>query len=515
MGKDTGFLEANREKLPRRPVAERTRDYQEYDGLYPEAAIRKQASRCMDCGIPFCHTGCPLGNMIPDWNDLVYRGRWREALEVLHSTNNFPEFTGRICPAPCESECVLKQYYREEAVTIEYVEKHIADRGWQEGWIKPIPPKELTGKTVAIIGSGPAGMAAAQQLGRVGHRVTVFEKEDRIGGLLTYGIPDFKLDKLNVKRRVAQMEAEGVVFKTQVAVGTDVTLAQLRQQYDAVIIATGAQFPRVLTVPGQDLKGVHYAMEYLPQQNRVNAGDVISNAERILAQGKTVAILGGGFTGADCLGTLNRQGAKRRVHQYELFNMAPRPTPVHEEAEMDCQGEVLTYRLSGQNGHVSDLHAFKVKWEKQSDGRMLLQLVDEFRLPVEMIHLATGFLGPNPVGFEDVTYTVRGQPGKFSGTELHQLLQKNIQEEKDFWQRYQHGTAIYADELLRQPMFAMDSNKKFKTNLDNVFVAGDARRGASLVVWAIWEGRETARCVDEYLMGTTELPSSPQTISVT
>ena len=309
----------------------------------------------MDCGIPFCHMGCPLGNMIPDWNDLVYRGQWKEALAALHSTNNFPEFTGRICPAPCEDDCVLNEHYtldpdekqqKVNVVTIEEIEKHIAERGWTEGWIKPLPPEKLTGKRIAIVGSGPAGLAAAQQVRRVGHAVTVFEKDDRIGGLLVYGIPDFKLEKKIVSRRVEQLRNEGVEFRTGVDVGVDYSVKELRKSFDAILLATGAQHARKLLVEGSGLAGVHYAMHYLPQRNREVAGDSIPEEQKIESASKTAVILGGGFTAADCLGNLNRQGADPRVHQFELVDMVPRPTPVHKEANPDCRANILTESIT-------------------------------------------------------------------------------------------------------------------------------------------------------------------------
>ena len=500
MGKDTGFLEFEKENVPRRPIEERVLDYKEYDELYSESAIRQQASRCMDCGIPFCHTGCPLGNMIPDWNDLVYRGHWKEALDALHSTNNFPEFTGRICPAPCEDACVLNEYYtldlqerlkKKNAVTIEQIEKHIADRGWEEGWIQPILPEKSTGKQIAIVGSGPAGLAAAQQLRRVGHRVVVFEKDDRIGGLLAYGIPDFKLDKLNVKRRMRQMTSEGVIFKTNTHVGKDISVEELRGSYDAILLAMGAQQARKLKVPGNDLRGVYYAMEYLPQQNRSNAGDAIDPKLRISAEGKTATILGGGFTGADCLGTLNRQKAKKKVYQFELVDMVPRPTPVHEEAAMDCRAGILTEKLIGDEfGRLKALKAVRVNWKRENDSMVMEKIPgSEFVIETDILFLALGFLGPTVEGIVNdlgVLLQVRGQKELQYPQEVFKMLKQ------------------------RDLMFAIHSGDDFMTNLDGVFVAGDSRRGASLVVWAIWEGREAARCIDLYLMGSTELPSSPQ-----
>ncbi|MBF0288173.1 MAG: glutamate synthase subunit beta [SAR324 cluster bacterium] len=500
MGKETGFLEFEKVNPSRRPVAERILDYKEYEINYAEFDIRQQASRCMNCGIPFCHTGCPLGNMIPDWNDLVYRGKWKEALDILHSTNNFPEFTGRACPAPCENTCVLNDYYtldpqeksiKKNAITIEQVEKHIADRGWQEGWIKPVPPKMLTGKKVAIIGSGPAGLAAAQQLRRVGHDITVFEKDDRAGGLLNYGIPDFKLDKSLVRRRVEQITAEGVVFKTNVDVGKDITIDELLKEYDAILIATGAQHARKLKVEGNNLKGVHYAMDYLPQQNKIVAGDTIDPSVQISAANKTATILGGGFTGADCLGTITRQKGKKKVYQLELVDMVPRPTPAHEETETDCRAGILTEKLIGDTeGNVKELHGVRVNW-KQNNGNLVMEKIpgSEFTIKTDAVFLAMGFLGPQLEGLVqelNLNLSIRGQEQLVTPQDILKML-----EEKD-------------------TMFSIHTGKNFMTNRDGVFAAGDSRRGASLLVWAIWEGREAARCIDKYLMGSTELPSSPQ-----
>ena len=500
MGKDTGFIEIEKQAVPRRAVAERVRDFREYDAPFEVPDLRKQAARCMDCGIPFCHTGCPLGNMIPDWNDLVYRGHWREALDMLHSTNNFPEFTGRICPAPCEDSCVLNAYYtldeadraqKKNSVTIEQIEKHIAERGWTEGWIVPHAPSKLTGKSVAVIGSGPAGLAAAQQLRRAGHEVTVFEKDDRPGGLLVYGIPDFKLEKRHVERRVEQLRAEGVAFHTNCEVGRDLSVAKLREQFDAILLATGAQFARTLTTEGHDLQGVHYAMNYLPQRNRTVAGADIPEADRIEAAGRTAAILGGGFTAADCLGNLNRQGVNPRIHQFEIVNMQPRPTPVHEEADPDCRANILTERLMGdEQGGVQALQAVRVEW-KSADGQMTMARIpgSEFTVKVDLVLLAMGFIGPVLEGLLHelgVQIGVRGQHELRSPAEMIEQLRK------------------------RESMYSVHAGKDFMTSEPGVFVAGDAKRGASLVVWAIWEGREAARCIDEYLMGVSELPTTPQ-----
>ena len=506
MGKDTGFLEFEKESPPLRPVEERVRDFKEYETFFPAEDLQKQAGRCMDCGVPFCHMGCPLGNMIPDWNDLVYRGHWKEALASLHSTNNFPEFTGRICPAPCEDDCVLNEHYTLDAVekqqkvnvvTIEEIEKHIAERGWSEGWIKPLPPKKLTDRQIAIVGSGPAGLAAAQQLRRAGHAVTVFEKDDRIGGLLVYGIPDFKLEKNIVSRRVDQLRAEGVEFRTGVNVGVDYSVEELRISFDAILLATGAQHTRKLLVDGSELEGVHYAMDYLPQRNREVAGDLIPEEQRIEAGRKKTVILGGGFTAADCLGNLNRQGADPRVHQFELVNMVPRPTPVHQEANPDCRANILTESISGDSlGRVKALQAVNVEWKVETSGKSASRQVtmqrvpgSEFSVTADLILLAMGFLGPKVEGLLEglgVELNVRGADKTSSPEQLIKML-KNA-----------------------QPMFDVYADDNFMTSEEGVFVAGDANRGASIVVWAIWEGREAALCIDKYLMGTSSLPTTPQ-----
>lgn len=506
MGKNTGFLEFKKESPPLRPVEERVSDFQEYETFFPAENLERQASRCMDCGVPFCHMGCPLGNMIPDWNDLVYRGHWKEALAALHSTNNFPEFTGRICPAPCEDVCVLNEHYTVNAaekqqkvnvVTIEEIEKHIAEQGWKEDWIKPLPPEKLTDKRIAIVGSGPAGLAAAQQLRRAGHAVTVFEKDDRIGGLLVYGIPDFKLEKNIVSRRVEQLRAEGVEFRTGVNVGIDYSVEELRGSFDAILLATGAQHARKLLVNGSELEGVHYAMNYLPQRNREVAGDSIQPTQNIESAGKKAVILGGGFTAADCLGNLNRQGADPHIHQFELVDMVPRPTPVHQEADPDCRANILTESISNDgHGRVKALQAVNVEWKVEKSkssagGRMTMQRVpgSEFTVPADLILLALGFLGPKVEGLLEylgVELNVRGADKTSSPQQLKKML-KNA-----------------------QPMFDVYADENFMTSEDGIFVAGDANRGASIVVWAIWEGREVARCIDKYLMGSTSLPTTPQ-----
>lgn len=480
MGDITGFKDTKRQPPERRPVAERIHDYQEIYFQWSEDQGRAQAGRCMDCGIPFCHKGCPLGNLIPDWNDYVYKGQWERALAELHATNNFPEFTGRICPAPCEAACTLS--INQDPVTIEYVEKAIADRGWQEGWIKPQPPSVRTGKKVAVIGSGPAGMAAAQQLNRAGHWVTLFERANYIGGLLRLGIPDFKLEKHVVERRVQQMTDEGVTFRTGVYVGRDVTVEQLRAEFDAILLTIGSTVPRNLEVPGRELKGVYFAMEYLTQQNRINAGETVPDEERICAEGKHVIILGGGDTGADCLGTAHRQGAKS-IEQYELLPEPPRERPVnnpwpqwpyilrsssaHEEGG-NRDYNILTKHLSGENGQVEKLHGVRLEWPADENGRPQMKEVpgSEFEVPAQLVLLAMGFLHPERNGLVEQL-----------GVEL-------------------------------DPRGNVKTNANKMTTVPGVFAAGDAARGQSLVVWALSEGREAARGVDLFLMGETELPRS-------
>jgi glutamate synthase (NADPH/NADH) small chain len=480
MGKITGFLEYGRELPARRPVPERLRDWRELEGKHADEALQKQAARCMDCGIPFCHKGCPLGNIIPDWNDLVYRGRWREAIDRLHSTNNFPDFTGAICPAPCEEACVLN--INDDPVTIKQIEKQIIARAFKEGWIVPEVAVRRTGKTVAVVGSGPAGLAIAQQLARAGHSVTVFERADRIGGLLRYGIPDFKMEKHVVDRRIEQMEGEGVVFRPNTNVGVDLPADRLRAEFEAVILAGGATLARDLPVPGRELKGVHFAMEFLPQQNKVVAGDRV--ASQIMATGKHVVILGGGDTGSDCLGTSNRQGAKS-VHQFELLPQPPatrtedvapwpywpmilRSSSSHEEGVIR-DWSINTKAFSGDaEGNVRKLHGVRLEWFKDETGRPKMREVagSEFELDADLVLLALGFLGPEREGLLNdlgVEITERGN--------------------------------VAVDEWM--------------TSVPGIFACGDVRRGQSLVVWAIWEGRECARAVDRYLMGSTDLPTSP------
>jgi len=463
MGKDTGFMEHTREMPRRRPVAERVNDWFEIYLDFAEEKIRTQGARCMDCGVPFCHTGCPLTNIIPDWNDLVYRGRWREAIRVLHSTNNFPEFTGRICPAPCEAACVLG--INEPAVTIKQIEKTIIDHAFAEGWIVPEPPAVRSGKRVAVVGSGPAGLAAAQQLARAGHWVTVFEKSDRIGGLLRYGIPNFKMEKEGIDRRMEQMSAEGVEFITNSHV---TSLEDLRRDFQAVVLAMGAEQPRDLPIPGRELKGVHYAMDFLTQQNKRFYGDAEDTSKAILATGKHVIIIGGGDTGADCLGTSHRQGA-RSVTQFELLPKPPdtrspsTPWPLwpmqlriessHEEGGTR-DWSVNTVKFSGdEDGNVKQLHALRVgpppKFEAIAG--------TEFTLDADLVLLAMGFTGPVKNGMiEQLGVSLDGRG--------------NV---------------------------AADAN--YMSSVPGVFAAGDMRRGQSLVVWAIAEGRKAAEGIDRYL----------------
>ncbi len=464
MGKDTGFLEYARELAPRRPATLRVNDWFEIYLDLPEEKLRTQGARCMDCGVPFCQTGCPVNNLIPDWNDLVYRGHWKEAVRQLHATNNFPEFTGRICPAPCEASCVLG--INQPAVTIKQIEKNIVERGFQEGWIHPQPPKVSTGKSVAIVGSGPAGLAAAQQLRRAGHSVTVYEKADRIGGLLVYGIPQFKLEKHIVDRRVEQISAEGVKFVTGTEVGKNIAVEDLRGGFDAIVLVGGAEQPRDLNVPGRQLKGIHFAMEFLPQQNRRNLGDTIDAEAEILATGKRVVIIGGGDTGADCLGTCHRQ-KPLSVHQFEIMPKPPEerspltPWPLwpmqlrtegaHEEGGVR-DWSIATTKFTG-SGQVQQLHAVNVgpapTFEPISG--------TEFTMEADLVLIAMGFLGPVRNGM------------------IEQLGVK----------------------LDSRGNVATDQN--YMSSVPGVFVAGDMRRGQSLVVWAIAEGRKAAASVDAYL----------------
>ncbi|MGA0609937.1 glutamate synthase subunit beta [Caldimonas sp. KR1-144] len=487
MGKVTGFLEYERLEEGYAPVAERVKHYKEFViGLAAEDA-KVQGARCMDCGIPFCNNGCPVNNIIPDFNDLVYRGDWKNAIAVLHSTNNFPEFTGRICPAPCEAACTLN--INSDAVGIKSIEHAIIDRAWAEGWVKPQVPSRKTGKKVAVVGSGPAGLAAAQQLARAGHDVTVFEKNDRIGGLLRYGIPDFKMEKSHIDRRVEQMQAEGVTFRTGVLVGhlpegskvtnwakEIVSAEQLKSEFDAVLLTGGAEQSRDLPVPGRDLDGVHFAMEFLPQQNKVNAGDKVKG--QLSAAGKHVIVIGGGDTGSDCVGTSNRHGAKSVV-QFELMPEPPesenkpltwpywpiklRTSSSHEEG---CEREfaISTKELIGEKGKVKALKTVRIEWQ---NGKPVEVAGSEQTWPADLVLLAMGFVSP-----------------------VSSILEA-FGIEKDA-----RGNAKAATE----------GAASYKTSVDKVFAAGDMRRGQSLVVWAIREGRQAARAVDAFLMGASELP---------
>src|SRR5687768_2534296 len=491
MGKPTGFKEIPREMPKRRPVELRVLDWNEIYNPLPDEKLRAQGARCMDCGIPFCHgpTGCPLGNIIPEWNDLVYKNRWRDAIEMLHKTNNFPEFTGRVCPAPCEEACVLG--INEKPVTIKNIENEIADHAWANGWIEPAPPEVRTGKKVAVIGSGPAGLACAAQLNKAGHWVTVFERADRIGGLLMYGIPNFKLEKRFVDRRVEQMKAEGVTFMTNANVGHNVKVEKLRRDFDAIVLCGGATKARDLPVPGRELSGIHLAMDYLPQQNKVNCGDTVP--DQIDAKGKHVIILGGGDTGADCLGTSIRQGCKS-VHQFELLPKPPdgrggpgvapwpywpmiyRTSSAHEEGEALVTPDLRDFSINTKafsgdgdgkdGGVVKKLHGIRLEWIKDpATGRPTMKEIagSEFEMECDLCFLALGFLGPEtegPIGQLKLKLDPRGN--------------------------------VVADE-------------NYMTSTPGVFAAGDMRRGQSLVVWAISEGRQAARGVDTFLMGRSDL----------
>ena len=465
MGKPDAFLRVDRRAPPKRPVGERVQDWREVEGDLALPVVQQQASRCMDCGVPFCHGGCPLGNHIPEWNDLVYRGEWEAASARLHATNNFPEFTGRVCPAPCEQACVLALH--GQPVTIEHIEKRITERAWAAGWIRPQPARVRSGRSVGVVGSGPAGLAAAQQLARAGHEVTVYERDDRPGGLLRYGIPDFKLDRAVVERRLDQLAAEGVRFRCNVEVGRDVSLEALRADHDAVCLALGALAPRDLPLPGRELPGVHFAMDYLTRQNRAVAGDSV---ETIDAAGRRVVILGGGDTGADCLGTALRQGAAdvmqfhykdappdQRTEQmpWPWWPMTLRPSTSHEEGG-ERGWAVVAKRFLGTD-RLEALECVRVRWR---DGRMGEVEGSAFELPVELAFIAVGFSGPQPIpGLDLAAVGAGGSP--------------------------------------------------FAHALPGVYVCGDARRGASLVVTAIWEGREVARVIDDALVGQTRLPSVP------
>ncbi|HEV8605902.1 MAG TPA: glutamate synthase subunit beta [Tepidisphaeraceae bacterium] len=497
MGKPTGFKEIPRETPRRRDVKLRILDWDEIylefgDRRQHEKKMQDQGARCMDCGIPFCNNGCPLGNIIPEWNDLVYKNRWREALDMLHKTNNFPEFTGRVCPAPCEEACVLG--INEKPVTIKLIEQNIIDRAFAEGWVKPEPPATRTGKKVAVVGSGPAGLAAAAQLNKAGHHVTVFERSDRVGGLLTYGIPNFKLEKEVVFRRVRLMEEEGIKFVTSANVGFNIKVEDLRRDFDAIVLCGGATKARDLTVPGRDLKGIHLAMDYLPLQNKRNLGDNIPDSQFISAQGKHVIILGGGDTGADCLGTAHRQGAAS-VSQFELLPEPPkertpdmpwpywpmilRTSSAHEESAILQKGQdksrparirdysINTKSFQGENGIVKKLIGIRLEWAKGADGRMSMKEIpgSEFEMNCDLCLLALGFVHPE-------------HPGPIDQLALEKDGRGNVK---------------------------VDQN--YMTATPGIFAAGDMRRGQSLVVWAISEGRQAARGVDQFLMGRSDLPA--------
>ena len=495
MGKPTGFKEYQRLTPKERPVDERVKHYGEFLVQLPVQQLKEQGARCMDCGIPFCHTGCPLGNIIPDWNDLVYRDEWREAIDFLHATNNFPEFTGRVCPAPCEEACVLG--INEPPVTIKNIEVSIIERAFEEGWVKPEPPSVRTGKKIAVVGSGPAGLACADQLNRAGHTVTVLERADRIGGLLRYGIPDFKMEKWTIDRRTEIMEKEGVTFKTGVNVGKDVTADDLKSQFDAVVLCGGATKPRDLPIPGRDLDGIFYAMEFLPQQNKRVAGDDVAYKSRqegawwfsdypkdISAEGKHVIVIGGGDTGSDCVGTSNRHGCKS-LQQFELLPTPPEGRPEnqpwpywpmklrtsssHREG-VDRHWSILTKKFNGKDGKVVSLETVEVEFVPVNGGRPQMKEIpgSEKTWPADLVLLAMGFLGPE-------TDSVVAQ----------------------------YGCAL-------DDRGNVKADDKYMTSVPGVFAAGDLRRGQSLVVWAISEGREAARGVDEYLMGATVLPTKGQ-----
>ncbi|MSP94119.1 MAG: glutamate synthase subunit beta [Alphaproteobacteria bacterium] len=482
MGKPTGFMEIERKDRGYDKPASRLKTYGEFVKPLPYAEVSQQAARCMDCGIPFCHQGCPVNNMIPDWNNLVYREQWQQALETLHSTNNFPEFTGRICPAPCESSCTLN--IDDNPVTIKTIECEIVDRGWEEGWIHPYLSPKKTGKRVAVIGSGPAGMACAQQLARAGHAVTLFEKADRVGGLLRYGIPDFKMEKRHIDRRMRQMEAEGVEFRSGVEVGVTLSLKSLLETYDAIAMACGAEAPRDLEVPGRELSGIHFAMDYLTQQNKRVAGDDETRAAprgTISAKDKHVIVIGGGDTGSDCIGTANRQGAAS-ITQLEILPQPPEKenkaltwpdwplkmrTSSSQEEGCDRDWAVLTKRATGAGSRIETLECVRVEWVKDASGRFQMKEMEgsTFPLKADLVLLAMGFVGPRKRGL---------------------LEQASI--ELDGRGNVKANTVNY------------------QTSIDKIFTCGDMRRGQSLVVWAIREGRQAARAVDQFLMGTSDLP---------
>jgi glutamate synthase (NADPH/NADH) small chain len=477
MGKVTGFIEYKRDKQPYRPVEERVRDWRQVMLPWPTDKLQKQGARCMDCGIPFCHQGCPLGNLIPDWNDLVYRNRWREAIDRLHATNNFPEFTGTLCPAPCEGSCVLG--INDDPVTIKAIELTIIDHAFEQGWVRPQPPKTLTGKRVAVVGSGPAGLAAAQQLTRAGHTVTVYERADRIGGLLRYGIPEFKMEKRVLDRRLRQMEAEGTAFVTGAHVGVNVDVEELRRTSDALLLTGGACAPRDLPIPGRELAGIHYAMDYLTLQNRRCEGDRVADADFITAEGKPVVIIGGGDTGADCLGTAHRQRAAS-IHQLEILPRPPderasdNPWPqwpnIYRVSSAHAEGGERVYSVSTKRfvgdaqGHVTGLEAVEVEMAIEG-GRPVFKEKpgSAFTLPCRLVLLAMGFVGPERGG-------------------MLERLGVRLTERGNVWR-----------------------DERWMTSVPGVFTAGDMQRGQSLIVWAIAEGRSAAHGVDRFLMGRSDL----------
>ena len=481
MGKPTGFLEYQRLSEASIAPAERVKNYQEFILHLSDIEAKQQGARCMDCGIPFCQTGCPVNNIIPDFNDLVFRQNWREALDTLHSTNNFPEFTGRVCPAPCEAACTLN--INNDAVGIKSIEHAIIDKGWEMGWVLPQPAKRRTGKRVAVVGSGPAGLAAAQQLARVGHDVIVFEKADRNGGLLRYGIPDFKMEKSHIDRRIAQMEAEGVQFRVNQNIGVDTPANVLMQDFDAVVLSGGAEWPRDLPVKGRELAGIHFAMDFLPLQNKVVAGDAVT--AQLTATDKHVVVIGGGDTGSDCVGTSNRHGAKS-IAQFELMPQPPaeenkpmvwpnwpvklRTSSSHEEG-CDRDWAVATKEFIGNNGKVEKLKAVRVEWR---DGKMQEVAGSEFEMKADLVLLAMGFMGPEQKGLLE----------QFGALGVLKDQRQNVKADVD----------------------DRDTVLAYQTANPKVFAAGDMRRGQSLVVWAIREGRQCARSVDAFLMGSSELP---------
>ena len=482
MGKPTGFLEYERHDRTYAPAADRVQHFREFVIPLDENQLRIQGARCMDCGIPFCHQGCPVNNIIPDWNDLVYQDKWQEALNVLQSTNNFPEFTGRICPAPCEESCTLN--IEDIPVTIKTIECAIVDKGWEEGWITPQVAKHKTGKRIAVVGSGPAGMACAQQLARVGHDVEVFEKSDRIGGLLRYGIPDFKMEKHIIDRRMEQMQAEGVTFTTNTHIGVSMPASELLEKFDAIALTGGAEHSRDLDVPGRELDGVHYAMSFLPQQNKRNAGDGIEQSEAITARDKHVIVIGGGDTGSDCIGTSFRQGALS-VTQLEIMPQPPEKenkgltwpnwpnkmrTSSSQSEGADRDWSVSTKSIEGKDGKVTAINCVRVEWQKDDSGRWQMSEIpgSEFQLKADLVLLAMGFIHPVHAGLLEGLGVELDARGNVKGT--------------------------------------TEGEDAYKSSITKVFAAGDMRRGQSLVVWAIREGRQCARAIDEYLMGSSDLP---------